>query len=200
MPQLPAKRLLTTLAVLVSLSCFAPGTMAEDFQVDLVVATFSMPDIRFIEAERKRVIQQLQFLATDHIQPLRPDMSDQERKYRIKHYFVLCHTSLPELQAPDILHMNCTETYTRLFEKTMAWWKSALHLEPRARFYVKRDMDTLPCWKLVLKSLDREYLQGHTDIYAGAMTYNSPVHHNPGYHSFFSCNLALNGLTVALLL
>jgi hypothetical protein len=171
-----------------------------------VVATFSMPDIRFIEAERKRLERQLQFLATDQLQPLHHGIRDEDRRYRIKHYFVLCRNSLPELIAPDILQMNCTETYTRLFEKTMAWWKAALHLEPRARFFVKRDMDTLPCWKHVLKSLDGQYLLGHKDIYAGAITYNSPVHHNPGYAAkpwqhcccFPCCLLTLQLLIAAL--
>src|SRR5690606_35205729 len=104
-------------------------TFAQEFHTDLVVATFTTPDPRFIQEERHRLSQQLQLLTTDTIQRLVPGIPDGERKYLIKHYFVLCHNPMPELQAPDVLHMNCTETYTRLFEKTVAWWKAALHVE-----------------------------------------------------------------------
>jgi hypothetical protein len=137
--------------------------------VDLLVATFVRPDAAEVERQRTLINYQLQQVSNSI-----------NHTFNFQHVFVVCKGA--PLQADDVVHVDCHESYDKLYEKTHGFWTSITSIVP-ARYYAKRDVDTFVCWRALVGRF-RENDRRQTPLYMGAYTYDGKIYGDADHRWF----------------
>lgn len=98
--------------------------------------------------------------------------------FTVKHLFVLCMNEAGRRVEPrvegDKLYLHCEQRVWReLYTKTFEFWTTIRSIVD-ARFYAKRETDSVICWRALINQLQRAAAKGKP-VYAGGLAVNVPV-------------------------